>query len=151
VTITRIVSGGQTGVDRGALDAAIAMGIEHGGWCPRGRRAEDGEIPNRYLVRELDSIDYAARTERNVVDSDATLLITRGAPTGGSALTARVAATHRRPLLHVDLDRDADPSSAIRTWLDANRIATLNVAGSRESNCPGIAATVRDLLITILS
>src|SRR5262245_13719317 len=146
----RIISGGQTGADRGALDAAIELGIEHGGACPRGRRAEDGVIPARYQLRELASPAYDARTEQNVRDADATLLVTRGAPTGGSALTASLARARGKPLLHVDLDRDGDHARTIRDWIAANHVAILNVAGPRESGCPGIADAVRALVIETL-
>jgi hypothetical protein len=143
VTVRRIVSGGQTGADRGALDAAIAMGIEHGGWCPLGRRAEDGQIPAHYQLQETDSRDYAERTRRNVRDSDATLVFTRGAPTGGSALTLEHARTLGKPVLHVDLATlDATSAAAkIRAWCET--ISVLNIAGSRESQSPGIAEAVR--------
>jgi hypothetical protein len=147
--ITRIVSGGQTGADRGGLDAAIELGIEHGGWCPRGRRAEDGRIPERYHLRETETADYSARTERNVVDSDGTVLLTRGAPTGGSKLTADLAARHGKPLLHLDLAALDDDAAAatLRDWLAREHIATLNVAGTRESGCPGLADATRRLLM----
>jgi len=150
--VTRIVSGGQTGADRGGLDAAIALGLDHGGWCPRGRRAEDGAIPDRYRLTETPSADYAARTERNVIDSDGTALFTRGAPTGGSALTRELAERHGRPVLHLDLDAagDDDAARALRAWLAEHRIATLNVAGSRESGCPGLRADVERVLLLTL-
>lgn len=152
--LTRIVSGGQTGADRAALDAAIELGLDHGGYCPAGRRAEDGRIPDRYRLVETASADYAERTERNVVDSDGTLLITRGRPTGGSALTADLAARHRRPFLHIDLEPPGDMagwSASIREWLALSRIQILNVAGPRESGCPGIAHDVRLLVCHALS
>lgn len=82
--ISKIVSGGQTGADRGGLDAAIELGIPHGGWCPKGRKSEDGVIPEKYLLKEMSSADYLKRTEQNVVDSDATVIFTYGQPTGGS-------------------------------------------------------------------
>jgi hypothetical protein len=149
----KIVSGGQTGADRGALDAAIELGLDHGGWCPRGRKAEDGAIPARYQLREHASASYPARTDANARDSDATLLITRGQPSGGSALTAERVSHHGKPLLHLDLaalsfDRAA---ATLRTWLAARDVATLNVAGPRESGCPGIAEAVRALLVRALS
>lgn len=135
----RVVSGGQTGVDRAALDVAIALGIAHGGWCPRGRRAEDGAIPERYPLRETPSASYPERTEWNVRDSDATLILHRGRLRGGSALTRRLARAMGRPLLAVDLS--ASPASAaVRAWLEKERVATLNVAGPRESEQPGIHA-----------
>lgn len=148
--IRRIISGGQTGADRGALDAAIELGIEHGGHCPSGRRAEDGRIPERFRLVETESSDYAVRTERNVLEADATLLVTRGTPTGGSALTAALARKHARIFLHLNLDSGGDPVAAVREWLGARLIGCLNVAGPRESSCPGIAQEVRSLLVTAL-
>jgi hypothetical protein len=137
VRVERIVSGGQTGVDRAALDVAIARGIPHGGWCPRGRRAEDGRIPSRYALREHDSPAYADRTEQNVVDSDATLVLAVGTPQGGTALTVQLAARHRRPCLVVDLDDPTTPEQVV-DWLAAHAVRILNVAGPRESTRPGI-------------
>ena len=151
VQVTRIVSGGQTGADRGGLDAAIELGIEHGGWCPRGRRAEDGTIPARYRLTETDSDRYDVRTERNVVDSDGTVVFTRGAPTGGSALTVALARRHGRPVLHIDLDTDQHAPAHVREWLAAEGIRVLNVAGTRESGCPGLAADVRAVLVAAFS
>lgn len=148
--IRRIISGGQTGADRGALEAAIELGIEHGGHCPAGRRAEDGRIPERFRLMETESSDYAVRTERNVLDADGTLLVTRGTPTGGSALTAALARKHERALLHLDLAREADPVAIVREWVAARGIGCLNVAGPRESGCPGIAQDVRALLVNAL-
>jgi hypothetical protein len=151
--LRRIVSGGQTGADRGGLDAAIALGLEHGGWCPRGRRAEDGVIPERYRLTETGSREYAVRTERNLVDSDATVLFTRGPATGGSALTAALAAEHDRPLLHLDLER-LEPGAAVaalRDWLHRHRPAVLNVAGSRASRNPTLAGEVERILVAAVS
>lgn len=144
----RIVSGGQTGVDRAALDAAAALGIAHGGWCPRGRLAEDGRIPDRYLLQETDSPEYPVRTERNVLDSDSTLILCRGRPTGGTELTRRLAHAHRRPCLVLDLDGPPD-QGAVRRWLAKHRPETLNVAGPRESQCPGIAEQAAALLVRL--
>jgi hypothetical protein len=86
----KIISGGQTGVDRAALDAALALNIPCGGWCPKGRKAEDGPIPERYPLQETSSADYRVRTEKNVTDSDGTLILTRGPVTGGTAYTVIV-------------------------------------------------------------
>jgi len=146
----RILSGGQTGVDRAALDAAIALGIEHGGWCPAGRRAEDGPIDPRYQLHETVEADYAVRTERNVRDSDATLVICRGEPTGGTLLTIRLARQQARPLLIVDLEKTIEPQD-VRQWIVANGIQCLNVAGPRESQSSGIGAAARDLLVKIFA
>jgi hypothetical protein len=146
-TLERIVSGGQTGADRGGLNAAMALGIDHGGWCPRGRRAEDGTIPDRYVLVETTSSSYAARTEKNVVDSDATILFTPGPPTGGSALTVAMARKHGRPLLHINIDAtNPDTEPHIRRWVAEHEVRVLNVAGSRESGSVGMAATVERIL-----
>jgi hypothetical protein len=134
----KIISGGQTGVDRGALDAAIALGIPHGGWCPLGRLAEDGRIPDRYELSETASPEYAVRTEQNVIDSDATLILCRGRPTGGTELTIRLAERHGRPHLVLDLDRSPQPDEVHR-WIEDHQVEVLNVAGPRESQSPGIA------------
>jgi hypothetical protein len=144
----KIVSGGQTGVDRGALDAAIELAIPHGGWCPRGRLAEDGPIPEQYGLFETDSSDYPSRTQRNVVESDATLILFRGRIAGGTELTFRLAESHQRPRLAVDLDAAADPAR-VRRWLAEQRVEVLNVAGPRESQNPGIGALARAFLLEV--
>lgn len=145
---TRIVSGGQTGVDRAALDAAQLRGIAIGGYCPKGRRAEDGRIPDRYPLTELASVDYPTRTRRNAGAADATLILTRGALSGGSAYTARVVRQLKKPLLVVDLD--ARPRVAyVRAWLAANTVRVLNVAGPRESKAPGIYRQARRFLLRL--
>ena len=135
--IERIVSGGQTGVDRAALDVAIALGLACGGWCPKGRKAEDGRLDERYPLKEAPTEDYAQRTTWNVRDSDGTLILTRGEPTGGTAQTVDDAVWLRKPSLIVDLAQAADPA-VVREWLAQHRIRVLNVAGPRESKDPGI-------------
>ena len=102
--ITKIVSGGQTGVDRAALDVALELGIPCGGWCPRGRRAENERIPDRYPLQETPWDGYPQRTEWNVRDSDGTLVLTHGEPDRGTALTIRLAQQKKKPCLVVDLD-----------------------------------------------
>lgn len=116
-----IVSGGQTGVDRAALDAARAKGLPQGGWCPRGRRAEDGVIPACYPLHETDTDAYEARTECNVRDSDATLIVTRGKPTGGTAFTVAMACKWNRPCRIIDLAATVDISATIG-WLDRHAV-----------------------------
>jgi hypothetical protein len=145
----KIVSGGQTGVDRAALDAAIELGIAHGGWCPSGRRAEDGAIPARYRLEETGSTDYATRTERNVVDSDATLILYRGRLSGGTELTRQLARQHGKPCLVVDLERPPS-TQEVRSWLADERPKVLNVAGPRESQNPGIWSRGKQFLIQLL-
>ncbi len=135
--IEKIVSGGQTGVDRAALDVALELGIPCGGWCPKGRRAEDGVIPDRYPLQETSSTSYPVRTERNVKDSDGTLILTVGPVTGGTARTVKTAQKSKKPYLEIDLSETGDPE-AVRVWSKANQIKTLNVAGPRESEAPGI-------------
>ncbi|RQW89064.1 MAG: hypothetical protein EHM79_04340 [Geobacter sp.] len=137
MVVKKIISGGQTGVDRAALDAGLRYGIAVGGWCPAGRRAEDGQVPEHYPLDELDSPDYAARTEQNVVDSDATLVLNLGALTDGSELTVQLARKHRKPHLVIQLDRAADPTAVTR-WLRELSVQVLNIAGPRESKRPGV-------------
>jgi len=146
----KIISGGQTGVDRAALDAAISLGISHGGWCPRGRLAEDGRIPDRYQLEEADSPEYRVRTEWNVRDSDATLILCRGPLTGGTELTACLAREYERPHRVVDL-RASEPAEVVCDWLAEHRVAVLNVAGPRESQSPGIAKAAREFLAELFS
>lgn len=140
----RIVSGGQTGADRGGLDAAIALGLAHGGWCPRGKRAEDGEIPSHYELRETRSSDYRERTELNVKEADGTVLFSKEPLADGSALTANLARQYCKPLLHIDLEavEKNEAEERLTAWLLDCRIAVLNVAGSRESKSPGIQYVV---------
>jgi hypothetical protein len=146
----KIVSGAQTGVDRAALDAAIEIGIEVGGWCPRGRRAQDGEIGDRYPLRETPSRAYSQRTEWNVRDSDATLILCRGDVSGGTRLTAEIATRYGRPLLVLDLNLDPGPQET-RGWLRKYAVEVLNVAGPREEGAHGIYAQTRAFLIGLLS
>lgn len=135
--LRRLVSGGQTGVDRAALDVALELGLPVGGWCPRGRLAEDGPLPERYPLEETPSQEYPQRTEWNVRDSDGTLVLTRGRPSGGTRLTVRLAAKLEKPCLVLDLEADPDPSQ-LRAWLAEAEVAVLNVAGPRASGQPGI-------------
>lgn len=143
--VRRIVSGGQTGVDRAALDVALELGIACGGWCPRGRLAEDGTIPERYPLRETPSADYSQRTEWNVRDSDATLILYRGRLAGGSALTEELARRHGRPCLALELGTP-DGALAVRGWLRERRVAVLNVAGPRASDVLDLYAPAAALL-----
>ena len=135
-----IISGGQTGADRAALDFAIAHGIPHGGWCPLGRRAEDGVLDPRYRLRETESKNYRQRTRRNVADSDATLILNLGELANGSLATRQLAERANKPVRVVALDAGdlATEAARVHEWLAGNAIAVLNVAGPRESKRPGI-------------
>ena len=147
---TKIVSGGQTGVDRAALDVALELGLPCGGWCPRGRRAEDGPIDDRYPLTETPWHGYPQRTEWNVRDSDGTLILTAGPADRGTALTVRLAERLHKPHLQVDLA--AWPSAAaVHEWVRANGVRVLNVAGPRESSTPGIGEQARRFLREVIS
>ncbi|MGI8740493.1 MAG: putative molybdenum carrier protein [Gammaproteobacteria bacterium] len=146
----KVVSGGQTGVDRAALDAAMAAGIAVGGWCPKGRRAEDGVIGDRYPLEETPKRDYRQRTEWNVRDSDGTLIVYWGELQNGTLETVKFARDmHRRPLLMVNLLEPVDSREAAQ-WIADNNIRTLNIAGPRESSRRGIYRMAFDYLKTLL-
>ena len=130
--LMKIISGGQTGVDRAALDAAVAAGIPVGGWCPKGRLAEDGAIPPEYPLQETVSRLYQERTGLNVMDSDGTLILAEKILSGGTALTKSFAYRYAKPLLVIN-PADSAAAGKIRKWLTANKIRILNVAGPRES------------------
>jgi hypothetical protein len=147
--LMKIVSGGQTGVDRAALDAGLACGIPVGGWCPAGRRAEDGIIPDCYPLLELESPVYAVRTEQNVVDSDATLVLNLGELADGTALTVQLARKHRKPYLVVQLEENSDPAAVVE-WLRELGVKVLNIAGPRESKRPGIHESALQFLLRFI-
>ncbi len=148
--IKKMISGGQTGVDRAALDVALGLGIPCGGWCPKGRKAEDGMISTLYPLKDTPKTHYKQRTEWNVRDSDGTLILTRGKPTGGTAITMKFAAKYEKPYLVVDLISKPDPKTVLG-WLSQNNIQELNLAGPRESGCPGIHDEAAEFLLRTLS
>lgn len=134
-----IVSGGQSGADRAGLDVAILNNFPHGGWCPKGRRAEDGVIDLRYQLIETTSPGYRTRTEKNVRDSDGTLILTLAAElTGGSLLTQNLTRKHGKPCLHVSREGTENPAAVIQQFIVSYGVRRLNVAGSRESKEPGL-------------
>jgi len=135
--LERILSGGQTGVDRAALDVAIELGIEHGGWCPKGRLAEDGRIDDRYRLIELESRNYVDRTRRNVMDADGTLILYTGILQGGTFLTARFAEQLQKPLLTIRLSHPGKPNR-VRDWVLKHHIKVMNIAGPRATKDPTI-------------
>lgn len=148
--IEKIVSGGQTGVDRAALDVALELGISCGGWCPQGRLAEDGPIDKRYPLQEIPSEDYSQRTKQNVRDSDGTLILTVGAPTGGTTLTRTHAETIGKPCLVIDLNQKPNPATVL-DWIRTYSIQILNIAGPRASQQPKIHEKATHFLTTFLS
>ena len=144
----KIISGGQTGADRAALDAAIKLGIPHGGWLPKGRKTEEGPLPRKYKLSELESENYRDRTEQNVIDSDGTLIVSFSPLTGGSALTESLAIKHDRPCLVLNLEivSHEEAADALEKWIRKYSINTLNVAGPRASGEPRIYGAVYALL-----
>lgn len=152
--LCKIITGGQTGVDRAALDVAIQLGIPHGGWCPKNRRAEGGQIPPAYELKETDSTEYCVRTEKNVVDADGTLILYRRNLMGGTHLTLELCQQHRRPHLCLDLDDfetsdSLTPSEAVLNWVKEHGICVLNVAGPRESSSEGITELAQGFLLQV--
>lgn len=146
--LQKIVSGGQTGVDRAALDAALEQGIEVGGWCPYGRRAEDGPIPDRYPLQTTPSAAYAQRTVWNVRDSDGTLILGNPGRSAGTLLTERAAEQQGKPLLQIKTT-DTDPDG-VQAWMKEHQIAVLNVAGPRESEAPGIYTSAKAFMTRLI-
>ncbi|HKW15423.1 MAG TPA: putative molybdenum carrier protein [Candidatus Krumholzibacteria bacterium] len=148
-----IISGGQTGADRAALDAALDAGVEIGGWVPQGRRAEDGALHEKYAaLKETGSPHYEERTRRNVRDSDATLIISHGALHGGSRFTRDMAAELEKPWIHIDLDQlpHGLAVTMIRDWLQPLTGERLNVAGPRESSDGKIYKAVKKIITDLL-
>jgi hypothetical protein len=147
----KIASGGQTGADRAALDWAIKNGIPHGGWCPKGRKAEDGPIDATYQLQATPSSKYPQRTEWNVRDSDGTLIFSVGKRlSGNSAETLEFAIKHRKPHLHLSAVFEDNAAQKLKKWLQENKIRALNVAGPRASKGPKVAKFVISTLDTAL-
>ena len=148
----KIISGGQTGADRAALDWAIANGIEHGGWCPQGRLAEDGVITAQYDLRETPKADYLQRTEWNVRDSDATAIISLATRlTGGSLATAKLASEFGKPCLHLSGLQDAPENARqLADFLRRHEVQILNVAGPRASGEPDVGAFIQSIFAELL-
>ncbi|WP_084330563.1 putative molybdenum carrier protein [Castellaniella defragrans] len=149
--IRQIISGGQTGADRAALDFAIEHGYSHGGWAPRGREAEDGPIPLKYQLSELADGGYRQRNKRNVRDSDGTLIVNIGTLDGGTLATQVFAQKLKHPYFLAQLDIDTPESVAphVIEWLRTHTVSILNVAGPRESKRPGVYKLTRMLLEAI--
>ena len=149
--ITKIISGAQTGVDRAALDASIELGIKHGGFCPKGRRSEDGTIPSKYVMRETETDDYSERTLKNIQFSDGTLILHKGEIIGGTALTEEFCFLEKKAVLIVNiLDEFAVIQLNFSTWMKKNTISILNIAGPRESEAH-LYKKVKKILMELLS
>jgi len=151
--LKKVISGAQTGVDRAALDAALEAGVPCGGFVPKGRLAEDGRVPDGYPVQECGSSDYALRTEMNVLQSGATLILYEGKLDGGTLLTLNLCIKHRKPFAGVALDRRT-PDEAVSQCLEFIREAcpaALNIAGPRESGRPGIHGRALDVLRRVIA
>jgi hypothetical protein len=150
--LLKIMSGGQTGVDRGALDAALDFGLECGGWCPAGRLAEDGTIPERYPVIELADASYTERTAQNVADSDGTLIISNGEPIGGTRETVERCIENAKPYLIIDHQRTshAEATDNALKFLQIQHMRRLNVAGPRASQWPEGHAFTYQIMSAIL-
>lgn len=152
--IKKIVSGGQTGVDRAALDIAIKLGVDHGGWCPKGRKAEDGALAVCYKLIETESDDYSERTKLNIKDSDGTLILVPSTPikvTDGTILTINEVKDMKKPYLIIDLSDSDEALLSINKWIGENKVETLNVAGPRESQSPGIYDKASSLIEAVLN
>lgn len=147
LTLRRILSGGQTGVDWAALDWAIAQEVPHGGWCPLGRRAENGLVDHRFQLKEAPSRNYAVRTRWNVRDADATVLFTlAGELSGGSLLTWNLAGELAKPRLHLSAAIEEPHAAILLQFLDEHAVRDLNIAGPRESTEPGVGRFVTRVL-----
>ena len=144
MTIEKIISGGQTGADQAGLDVAIKHGIPHGGAIPKGRLTEEGVLPEKYNLQEMATKSYPKRNEKNVLDSDGTVIFTHGKLTGGSLLTQQKAMQHGKPVVHLDIDKvTVDEGVALLgAFIHENGIEVLNVAGSRGSKDPDIYGKV---------
>ena len=153
--LKRIISGGQTGADRAALDIAVMYNIPHGGWIPKGRITEEGPLSDEYQLNEMPTASYPARTEQNVIDSDGTLIISHGKLTGGSAYTRKMAMKHAKPWFHADLNKLPTFQAAmiVEDWISQNKIAVLNVAGPRASEDPliyGLVTVILELVYNLI-
>lgn len=146
--LEKIISGGQTGADQAALDAAIKLGIPHGGWIPKGRLTEDGPLPTKYNLTEMPTDSYPERTKKNIRESDGTLILSHGMLTGGSEFTRKMALKYQKPLLHIDFNHmiPFDAAVVINNWMVDHDIKTLNVAGPRSSSDPKIYRAATDII-----
>jgi len=150
--LEKIISGGQTGADRAPLDVAIELGIPHGGWLPKGRKTEAGRLPAKYQLSEMPTDSYQQRTEQNIIDSDGTLIISRGELSGGSEYTRQMAEKHGKPWIHVDASRMSIDAAVqlVRARINGSQVKVLNVAGPRGTKDPKIYVTTKRLLTVLI-
>lgn len=148
--IEKIISGGQTGVDRAALDVAEEMGIPSGGWCPAGRDADDGPIPDKYPMQETTAYDHTVRTGFNVRDSDGNLMFYRGSLHGGTAYAVEMATRMNRPVKAIDVDAPPSPGE-VASWIDENHLRVIHIGGQREATSPGIYQQAYKLIRSIIA
>ena len=140
MTIKKIISGGQTGADQAGLDAALKSDIPHGGAIPRGRLTENGRLDEKYTLQEMSSTSYPERTEKNVVDSDGTVIFSHGELSVGSLLTLEKAREHKRPVLHLDMANVTIEGAVelLKAFVEEHGVEILNVAGAKASKDPEI-------------
>jgi hypothetical protein len=150
--IEKIISGGQTGADQAALDAAIKLGIPHGGWIPKGRMTEDGPLSDRYDLIEMPTESYPERTKKNIRESDGTLILSSGRLTGGSEYTEKWVLKYDKPMLHIDLSSITpfDTAVLINDWIVEYDIKVMNVAGPRASKDSKIYQSTLDIIESVL-
>ncbi|HYK46775.1 MAG TPA: putative molybdenum carrier protein [Parafilimonas sp.] len=145
----KIISGGQTGVDRAALDVALELHIECGGFCPKGRKSEDGMIPEKYPLIETATEEYSERTRLNIKEADATFVLIDRQADKGALLTIELCKTHNKKLMEADLSGRVDDKQVVQ-WILNNKITILNIAGSRETSSPGIYEKAYRLLRKVM-
>jgi hypothetical protein len=150
--LQKIISGGQTGADQGALDAAIAAGVAHGGWIPKGCKTEDGPLPGKYRLKVTGTASLPKAAEKNVLDAHGALVITRGKLNGYSELTRQLAKMHGFPCFQIDIAQDlpAEAARKAKAWVGRNKIRVLHVAGPQESKSPGIHDIAFDIVSKII-
>lgn len=151
-SLKTIISGGQTGVDRAALDVALKLKIHCTGWCPKGRLAEDGRISALYPLTETKSIKPEVRTEQNVIDADATFILTKGHNLDkGSQYTIEMCKKHNKPILVLHLEYQSEVLlDTFTKWISKLQVKTLNIGGPRESSIPGIYNSSREILLSLI-
>jgi len=151
--IEKIVSGGQTGADQAALDVALELDMPHGGWIEKGRKTENGILPEKYKLKEMATSDYYKPAEQTVVDSDGILIISHGKLKNGSAITLKLAKKHHRPWLHIDLNamNAFKATKTVNSWIVQYNVKVLNVAGPQASKDPDIYKATKKILRSVIA